>query len=199
MKYGLPIVAAVLLLTGCLSVETTIELGDDGSGRLEIEYVIDTDLYDLGVFDNSDVALPIPVSRNEFRDIADRIPGLRLRSYRSREGDSTVTVTARLRFDSVEALNAWYGPSGSITVTERGGEFLWLQMVSPGSGSGDEGAAALAESLEGYSLTYRLRAPDRIVSVSEGEISADGRTAMMTVSLSAVAMMEDPRYWEVRW
>jgi hypothetical protein len=200
MKYGIALVAVALLLTGCLSVDTTIALNRDGSGRLDIVYEIDSDLYDLGVFDDTDNALPIPISRDQFRETADRIPGLRLRRYGIHEEVGTVTVTARLQFDSVEALNAWYGgETSAITVTESGGESTWSQLLYPGGGSQDTIGTALGESLDGYRLTYRLEPPSDVISAGIGQVIDGGRSAIVEVSLSEIVAARTPMHWKVSW
>ena len=199
MKYVLLVIVSGVILAGCLNVETTIDLNRDGSGRMDISYEIDADLYHLGVFDDSDVALPIPVSREDFKDTADRNPGLRLRRYRVREGDDTITVSARLRFDSVAALNEWYGSGDAVTMTQTADSTVWTQLISPGGGAAGRGSEALAESLGGYSLRFLLGTPAPITAVTGGQISDDGRTASFTISLGDIAMMEGPQYWEVRW
>jgi hypothetical protein len=200
MKYGIPLLAVALLLTGCLSVDTSIDLNRDGSGRLDIIYEIDAELYDLGVFDDTDNALPVPISRDEFRDTTSRIDGLRLRRYRMREEIGMVTVTAGIQFDSVEALNEWYGGgAAAISVSENGGQSTWSQLLYPGGGSDGEMIAALGESLDGYKMRYRLQPPSSVISAGIGQIIDGGRAASVEVTLSEIATAQNPLYWEVSW
>lgn len=200
MKNGLLWLPAALLLTGCLSVDTTIELNRNGSGRIDLVYEIDRELYDLGVFDDTDNALPIPISREQFEDTAEMIPGLQLRRYRVREEIGTVTVTARLLFDSVEALNAWYGGGASaISITEDGESTVWRQLLYPGGGSSGEAGTALGDSLEGYRISYRLEPSSNVISAGIGEISENGKAALIEISLRDIVTAESPSYWEVTW
>ena len=200
MKYGLSLLVAALLLTGCLSVDTTIELNRDGSGRLDIAYEIDAELYDLGVFDDTDNALPVPISRDQFEDTVNRIPGLRLRRHRVREDIGVVTVTARLLFDSVDALNAWYGGgSAAVSVTDEGESTLWRQLLYPGGGGAGEVGTALGDSLEDYRISYRLEPPSDLISAGIGEMSDDGKAAFVEISLDEIVTAAVPSYWEVRW
>ena len=200
MKHGLFLLVTALLLTGCLSVDTAIELNRDGSGRLDIVYEIDTELYKLGVFDDTDNALPVPLSRDQFEDTAKRIPGLRLRRYRVREDIGVVTVTARLLFDSVDALNAWYGAGETaISVTKQGDSTVWRQLLYPAGGSGGEIAAALGDSLEGYRISYRLQPPTRVISAGVGQISDNRKTASVEISLKEIVTAESASYWAVTW
>ncbi|MEE8440417.1 MAG: hypothetical protein V3S41_01755 [Spirochaetia bacterium] len=200
MKHSLFLLVSGLLLTGCLSVETAIDLNRNGSGRLDIVYEIDEELYGLGVFDDTDNALPVPISRNQFEETVGNIPGLRLRRYRVSEEIGMVTVTARLLFDSVAALNAWYGGGPTaISVTQEGESTAWRQLLYPGGGSSGEVGTALAASLDGYRISYRLSPPSTVISAGIGEITNNGRTASVEVGLREIVTAESPLYWVVTW
>lgn len=198
MKRGLVALAASLLLVGCLDIDSGIALSRDDSGRLTVVYEIERSAYEMGVFDDSDNALPIPVSKAEFEMTADRFDGLRLRHHGVEVGDETVVVTAQLDFTSISALSAWYGP-GTIQHTENGGRTEFRQVIVPGNGSTGEMAQALAQSLEGYAVTYRLEAPRQISSVSAGEVQSDGRNAVVTRMLSVVVTATAAETWVVEW
>jgi hypothetical protein len=203
MKRMLVIGAIVAALSGCLNVETEISLDDDGSGSIDLVYAIDRSFYELGVFDDSDVALPIPISEDEFREAVRLHRGLRLRRYRKREEENVIVVEARIDFESVAALSAWYGGSsdgeGAISLSEEGGNTQWRQLLYPGGGANDEIALALGESLQGFALSYTLRPPGEIVSAAPGEISSDRRRATVTVPLEQIVTATEPVYWNVRW
>ena len=113
---------------------------------------------------------------------------------------SAVTVTARLQFDSVDALNAWYGGgTAAISVTETGGHSTWSQLLYPGGGSADEMGLALGASLGGYRVSYRLQPPSGVISAAIGQITDGGRSASVEVTLTEIVTAESPLYWEVSW
>lgn len=198
MKHILAFLGAVVLLTGCFDSDAEIRVDDDGSGRIDLEYRIDKELFRLGVFDDSDLALPIPVSRADFERAADNVDGLRLRRYRVREEAGLVTVEARLSFESVEALSHWYGAEGSISLRESSGRTVWTQLLAPGSVDSTV-AEAIARSLEGYTVRYVLRPPSRVIGSSLGEITEDGRASEVELTLSELATTEGPVIWSVEW
>jgi hypothetical protein len=96
-------------------------------------------------------------------------------------------------------LNEWYGMADAVTLTETDGRTVWRQLVAPGGGAAGPGAGAMAESLEGYSLRYQLRAPADIRDVNLGTTSGDGRTAELTIGLADIVTMTQPLFWEVQW
>ena len=204
MKRSAVVLVVVLVLSGCLDVATEVELNDDGSGRIDLVYTVDQNLYELGVFDSSDVALPVPISEAEFRETARLVDGLDLRRYRMNAEERVVTVEVRMDFASVEVLSDWFGPgedetSPAVSVTSAGGQTTWRQLLIPGGGSDHDLAAALGTSLDGYSLVFRISPPRDIVSSTPGTVSDGRRRAEVRVFLSEVATATEPVYWEVRW
>jgi hypothetical protein len=188
--------AFVVPLLGCLDTDTRVSLGEDGSGSIALVYTIDRAAWDTGVFDDGDVARPVPVTRTEFESAALSIDGLRLRSHRVRGDDERVTVTARLDFDSVDSLRRLLGAQSlEVTVDDEGG--AWRQVVAPGGGSADEEARLLAAELAGYTMAFELETPAQVIATN-GETT--GRTtASFSVDLGSVATAVEPIVWEVRW
>lgn len=184
------------LIAGCLDTSTAVTLRDDGSGSIELAYRIDAAAWDTGVFDDSDVARPVPVTKREFAQAALRIEGLRLDSHRTTREDDRVHVVARLRFDSVDALARLLGP-GSLTVEQNEDGGHWRQVVAEGEGATGDSVERLAEELSSYTLTFTLETPSDIASTN-GEKTGSS-TARFTVDLGTVARASEPIVWDVRW
>jgi hypothetical protein len=203
MRWSVLVLVALVALAGCIDVDSHVELRRDGSGRLDVIYEIDEEFYELGVFDESDAALPVPLSEADFRETVEQIDGLRLRRYRSRSEDGVITVTVRLDFESIAALDSWYSggiSSGSaVEVSTQGGESTWRQLLYPGDGVDGELGEALAASLDGYTVRYALTPPDRVASSTPGAIVNGGRTAEVVVPLSEMVGASEALYWEVSW
>lgn len=190
------LLAAVLALSGCLSTDASITLDADGGGSIDLTYVVDRQAWDVGVFDDSDTARPVPIARGEFEQTAQMVEGLELRSHRISRDEQRVTVEARLRFDSPEALAGLLGAEAlEVELGDDGGS--WRYLVAPGGGSDGEQARLLAEELAAYTLSFSLRAPATITA-SSGEDDG-GRTATFSASLGDVATAQEPIVWEVRW
>ncbi|MFW6289186.1 MAG: hypothetical protein ACOC2Q_05340 [Spirochaetota bacterium] len=183
------------LLSGCLSTDTAITLREDGSGSIELVYTIDRSAWETGVFDDSDLARPVPVTRHEFEEAALLIEGLMLRSHRTSETDESVVVSARLDFASVDDLRRFLG-SESLEVDPEAG--LWHQTIAQGRGSGSPQAQSLAESLAGYELRFRLD-PPRSVRSTNGEVIDAGAAAAFALPFAQIVETREPIEWEVRW
>lgn len=186
---------AATLLSGCLSTDTAIELEADGSGSIELVYTIDRDAWETGVFDDSDLARPVPVTRHEFEEAELLVEGLTLRSHRTSEVDESVVVTARLDFASIDALRRFLGTDSLEVDLDTG---LWRQTIARGEGSDTPEARSLAESLAGYELRFRLD-PPRAVTTTNGEVAANAQGATFTVPFGQIVTARNEIAWEVRW
>ncbi len=188
-------VVNIALLSGCLSTDTAITLKDNGSGSIELVYTIDRAAWETGVFDDSDLARPIPVTRHEFDDAALLIEGLTLRSHRTTETDESVVVAARLDFASVDDLRRFLGVDSLEVDVDAG---LWRQTIAPGDGTDSPQSQSLAGSLDGYELRFRLD-PPRPVTSTNGEVVDGGGEATFTASFARILTAQDALVWEVRW
>ena len=184
----------LMLLTGCLSTEVSVSLRENGSGTVNLGYRIDRAAWDVGVFDDSDVARAIPVTRREFEDAVLQIEGLRLRSHRIDRGQDLVTVDVRLDFDTPEALRRLLG--AEALEINPGASGSWRQVVAEDAGVA--GPGALAPELEPYTIRLILT-PPRPVSATNGEMLRDGRAAAYTITLADIARATEAVVWEVRW
>lgn len=200
MKHGLSVLLAVMVLGGCFDVETSVVLGRDGGGHVDLVYRIDEELFRLGVFDDSLAALPVPLSREDFENAADGIPGLSVRRYRMIEEVGYVLVSARLMFDSVESLSMWYGGgTDALSLSGDGSSSRWSQLIAPSGAARNEVSDSLAESLEGYGLRFELRPPERVRSANIGSVSSDGRVAVLELPLAEIVGTTSEIRWNVEW
>lgn len=196
LRLGL-VTVTVAILAGCLSTDTSVTLRSDGSGTVELTYRIARSAWDTGVFDDSDVARPIPVARGEFEEAAVQIEGLELISHRVSETDESVTVDARLDFDAPDALRRLLGAETlDITTGPDGGS--WRQVVAAGRGSRGASASALARDLEPFTMTFILDPPGA-VTATNGEMLRGGEAARFSIPLSDVVTASREIVWEVRW
>jgi hypothetical protein len=186
---------AAILLAGCLDTATHVSIGADGSGTLSLEYVVDRPVYETGLFDPAG-PLPIPIRRVDFENAAAGIDGLRLTRHRVDSDDEFVTVTARLRFDTTDALVAFFGEEW-LTVTTRGEQTVWRQLLVPSREAGEE-SRFLAEDLDGYTMLFEIDPDQPIVSVSGGELVGDD-SARVQITLGEIARGTQERYLEVVW
>lgn len=188
------VVLAFAALAGCISTETDIELNANGGGDITLTYEFSSELYGMGVFDGSDVARPIPVTRDEFEEAA-LLAGMRLRSYRSREKDGVVSVTARLSFRDPEALVQLLGPGQlDLSVARDGGAFVY--RVVP-AGDPDAVSPDLANALAAYTMRTSVRVPSEVIDTN-GAVTEDD-TVVFETDLGELARSADEVIWTVSW
>ncbi|NBB90789.1 MAG: hypothetical protein GVY23_06240 [Spirochaetes bacterium] len=192
--------AVVVLLGSCLNVETHIDLEEDHSGQVSVSYDIETELWELGVFDSDSSIRAIPVSEADFRRTARRIEGVELLEYALSAGESITEVEATLSFANLEALNGIYSPRRSlITIEEQDGERVYSQQL----GSGEEPPVRDREFIEAYfsdyTVGFTLTAPSEIRSSSTGELLNDGMTARLSLGILQVLTANEPLIWEIRY
>lgn len=167
---------------------------------MTVSYEIDTELWELGVFDSDSSIRAIPVSEADFRRTARRVEGVELLGYSLSRGDVVTEVEARLSFSDLEALNGIYAPDRSlISVEEQNGDRVYIQRLR----TGEEPAAGDREFLEayfsGYDVAFTVTAPSQIRSTNTGEVLDDGVTARLSLDIMEFLTSSDPLAWEIRY
>ena len=191
------LLCALLLLSGCLTLESTIRMENDGSGELDLTYSISEELFDYGVFDDEASRRVLPVSRNDFELAALAAEGVRLIDHGIDRGEGVVTVSARLAFSDPGGLASLLNVDADELVAD-GGRTLLRQPLFPGF----EGAIDTAMVQEFWSevrFVHRVRAPRTIESVNLGEIVDGGREARVDLRLIELIEVGEPVVWEVAW
>jgi hypothetical protein len=185
---------SLVALGGCISTSMEVDLNSDGSGDIVLSYEFDEALYDMGVFDGSDVARPIPVTREEFEQAA-LVTGMQLRSYRFRNNEGAITVRARLSFSDIEELASLLGPEQlQVELDANGGSLRYLlasssdpELVSP----------SIAEDLDPFTIRLVVDTPGS-VRETNGTILEDGSVEFST-TLGALASSSEEISWEIAW
>ncbi len=202
MKKLLAITAFLVILTGCLDLETRIKIENDGSGRVSMRYSADAELIGFGAVGEAESELPLPFGEREFERLARDTEGLTLRSYdRSDRGEYSV-IEAELAFENLEALNAVYaGRRDYVTLAEHNGKMRYAQVILEDSVEeiGEETRAFASEFLSEYRLRFEVRAPARILEHNHGELSSDGRTARYERTIAEYVTAEETLTWQLEW
>jgi len=192
----------VLLLSGCLTLESTISFNDDGSGRLSVVYTVSEELYDYGVFDAESTRRVLPLSRRDFELSALANDGVELASYDTKRRDGVVIVEAKFNFSTVDGLSGVLSLPSDALVSDGGGSDSEGTLFRQPLFSGFEGAVD-SEMVEEFwnevRFVHRITAPSRIRSVNMGEISGNGREAVVDVRLVELIRVGGPVVWEVAW
>ena len=93
-----------VLFLSCIGTSSQIALKNDGSGTIIQEYRISLELENMGKLDGNEKQPPVPFSKKDIERTVERVPGLRLLSFRTHEDGKDRIYRAELAFNSPEAL-----------------------------------------------------------------------------------------------
>ena len=148
-------IAFVLFLCSCFGMSMDIELRQNGSGTLSLEYRISKSLDSLGKLDGNERWNTIPVGRSDFERTISRLPDIKLVSFSSKEDQKDVIISAKLEFSSIKGLLAFIDAGGqrsSFSGDARSGSLVLT--LSEGSQNID---ADLLKLIENVSSSYSVK------------------------------------------
>lgn len=195
-------VGVLLILSGCLDITATLDLENDGSGRLELEYRLGRDLYEMGVFDEESAYVPIPIHREDYERAVNDVEGVELARYQIERSEKEIVVTSAIRFETLDALNAYYSPGAQrIRIDQANGTRKLVVDLHPDeAGDLDAETRSFAESyLSDHYVTIRLQAPGAIESSENVTVGEAGDRAEGRFSLASLFTGDAPRNVSVSW
>lgn len=197
----LAVVAVMVALGACVSIESRFVFNEDGSGDLHLVYRLDPAMAELG---NAAApgALPLPISERDFRAATAAVEGLELTEYRREDGEDAVVVSATLHFDRVRKL-AELPSFGDLQPRLEGGDpatFALVLGIAADDPALDAGARELLNMLFGdHVVSFVVEAPRPIRDSSEGVLSEDRRRVTVTMPLARYAAQRERQVLTVRW
>ena len=197
----LAVMALVVALGACVSIESRFVFDADGSGDLHLVYRLDPAMAELG---NAAApgALPLPISERDFRVATAAVEGLELTEYRRDDGEDAVVVSATLHFDRVRKL-AELPSFADLQPRLEGGDpatFALVLGIAADDPALDAGARELLNMLLGdHVISFVVEAPGPIRDSSEGVLSEDGRQVTVTIPLARYAAQRERQVLTVRW
>jgi hypothetical protein len=178
------------VLCSCVSVESRLAIGNDGSGTLSLDYRVPRDVAAYGRADSADLAVPLPVDRADFLRAIEGIPGVRLTRYSRRVNEDHVAIQAVIAFKNLADLARVPALRGAgLAFTESGGTHTLSQLVAgPPEASPTPESLALIDSLfTGAAITVILTTPSPMTPGAVGTMSGDRRTLTWTGTLGELA------------
>jgi len=106
------ILPVLFLLSSCIGISMDITLNRDGSGTIALEYMVSQSLESLGRLDGNERWNTIPVGRADFERTMDRLPGMKLLSFSSREFGKDLATNAKMEFANLRSLMAFLDAGG---------------------------------------------------------------------------------------
>lgn len=197
----LAVVALMVALGACVSIESRFVFDEDGSGDLHLVYRLDPAMAEFGNAATPG-ALPLPISERDFRAATAAVEGLELTEYRREDGEDAVVVSATLHFDRVVKL-AELPSFADLQPRLEGADPATFELVlgiAADAPALDTGARELLNMLFGdHVVSFVVEAPRPIRDRSEGVLSEDGRQVTVTIPLARYAAQRERQVLTVRW
>jgi len=149
------VIVFIFMLTSCVGVSMDITLNRDGSGTIVLEYMVSQALESLGRLDGNERWNTIPVGRADFERTLDRLPGMKLLSFSSREFGKDLATNAKMEFANLRALMAFLDAGGLRSSLQGDAASGRITMtLSEGNGINNVGLDKLIADI---SATYFVR------------------------------------------
>ena len=155
------IISLVLILSSCFGLSMDIELNQNGSGTIFLEYRISKSLDSLGKLDGNERWNTIPVGRADFERTLSRLPEMKLLSFSSKEDQKDKIISAKMSFSSINGLLAFLDATGQrVSFSGNGGSGHMLLTLSEGAAGNNPGLMKLIEEASAsYSIKMSMKFP----------------------------------------
>lgn len=171
-----------IFLFSCIGASADFTLRRNGSGSLKIEYRIAKDFESLGKLDGNERWLPVPVGKADLERSVDRVKGLKLSSFSSREDGKDLLITARLEFADAGALAGFLDSTGqqALVDLEKKRIVLYFPAMERQNPEFREFFSGVLSGYD-YSLSFSLPGPAKGRWLQwQGELPAQAAQALDT-------------------
>ncbi|GHV66454.1 hypothetical protein AGMMS49928_01160 [Spirochaetia bacterium] len=150
-----------LLMVSCIGIETGINIRSNGSGTIDLEYRLSHAAESLGKLDGNEGWPIVPVGKTDFQRSVQRIEGLRLKSFSSRDDGKNMINKVRLEFSRPEALVRFLDPLGEgASYTEQDGKKRLTLNLGGAPENADPQLLELFKTVtEGYEIILKFSLP----------------------------------------
>jgi hypothetical protein len=197
----------------CLGISVDISFNQNGSGNVALEYRIPQALDALGRLDGNERWNTIPVGRADFERTMDRLSGIKLTSFSSKEDRNDHLINAKMEFENLNSLMLFIDSSGlrsSFSGDAKSGRiFMALNGARPGNNAALE--KLVSEISKPYSVKLSMSFPNegrvritdnRGLSLDElpgGVIVSSGKKVSFSLPLYSVLSAADGINAEFLW
>jgi hypothetical protein len=202
-----------LVFGSCVGVKAEMTLRDDGSGRLILEYRVSQTAESLGKQDGNERWQTVPVGRADFERTIERLPGLRMVSFSTKDEGADVTNRVSLEFKDVESLIPFFAGAGEgASLVEEGGKKRLSLIFYPGLKNADPELLALVRDLSRpYALALDFSAPGEAaltltdgggkpLAVPEGAaVQGRGKKVSMSIGTGDLLSLPEGLGVEITW
>ncbi|MDC7235274.1 MAG: hypothetical protein PQJ58_18725 [Spirochaetales bacterium] len=185
-----------LFLSSCLTITSGLNHESSGSGSLSLDYQLNKKA--VGIQKDSISGgnlIPLPLSRNDFDEIAAVNPGITLRSYSESEDSDSVYISTELDYENLSDLSDFFGFPVEVT-TQGNISTLTLKIYEADTPVSSETQSILDSVFSDDSLQFEFTFPRNIRNSSYG--SVNGRTVTYEISLPEV-YRQSGFVWILEW
>jgi len=210
------LIAILILFNSCLGAQADITIRADGSGKVALEYRVSQMLESIGRLDGNERWPAIPVGKADFERSMARIPGLKLKSFSSKDapgsaGGRDLVTKVELEFSNAEALTSFLDSSGSkASLTRNNGKnLLRLVLLEPSVNFRNEELNSLLKEVSaGYEISISLSAPKNanltvsplsVLTHNTVRIVNRGKKVSFTMNTGELLGLKDGLVLEMEW
>jgi len=198
--------AFIILLNSCIGLSLDIQMNRNGSGRLTMEYRISSMISGIGALDTNASMPAIPVGRNDWERTIEKLPGVKLTSYASRETERDTIVNAVFDFPDIESLAALLDSTGEA-VTITAGSLNMIVLNKPDSRYDENLISIMRTFFNDYNFSLNFTAPSNsTLTVTDGAGNApsqttvtSGRRVSFTMSIMDITSLPDGLGLRINW
>jgi hypothetical protein len=187
-----------------------IQMRRDGSGRINMEYRVSNMAEVIGRLDGNENWPIVPVGRADFERSIERIEGMRIVSFSSREGTQNTVYNITLEFNNTDALVKFLDSSGGSVSFEAGRLDIVLldsysQIINP------ELLELMQQVFSGYNLSISFSADgNSTMAVTDGagnqmpppetaQIVPSGRKVSLSIDMAETLSLSNGLGLSFQW
>ena len=200
MKYIKAILSALtlLILTSCLSIDTEINLNENGSGTAHFNYSVSTLAADIGKIDIKNEVLPFPILKEDFDNAALRAGGIEILVYTLSDDGSRYYIDSDISFDNLDSLSNFTGIQ--FQRIDSGNNSLLTVLIYEGSEENtvtDETLSIVNGSFPNDAFSFKITFQGDIVRVDGATFS--GSVVSYNISVNDLIQRTDNVQFSVEY
>jgi len=202
----------LILLNSCLGVSMNVILNKDGTGTIMLSYQVSRALDTLGKLDGNENWNTVPVGKADFERTIERLPGMKLLSFASREDEKNTIIDVKMEFSSPGSLLAFLDASGRNSVFQGDGNSGSLTLnLADSNGIKNPSLIKLIADISGnynvqMGMTFHnqgnlllLDDSGNAAAISGVDIQSQGKTVSFSIPTSEILSSQKGIIAEFRW
>lgn len=189
-----------LLLTSCLTVNSELELKNNGSGTLKMSYTLDKSLNGISNLDSEEDIVPLNLSEDYINGIVNLRDDISYRDYNISEDELNYIVDVTFDFDTIDGLNSMLPEDNRVVITNVGKDTVFKQVIVKQATDEitSENMEIFRDIFKRHSFSLKVKTPKDIIKVDNG-VEVSKRVAIYQESFIDVISDPNKKEWSIRW